>query len=199
MPTLLTKAVLITAAAVALGSPATTQPAGDPTHSSHASQSPAASRPQPLVLAREEGERRIRRQRGGASDGFIIKVDPVNGGSQHFFMGYEDVPPGRVIPPHRHFNADEIIFVHKGQGAVEVGEIKRDFTEGATIFIPRNTRITVRNTGQQPLSIAFIFSHPGFEQLMRETSVREGEPVVPLTPDQLKSIRAKHRGHVEYE
>jgi quercetin dioxygenase-like cupin family protein len=160
---------------------------------------PSAAKAQPLVLAREEGERRIRRQKGGASDWFIIKVDPVNGGSQEFFMGYEDVPPGRTIPPHRHFNADEIIFIHKGQGAVEVGEIKRDFAEGATIFIPRNTTIAVKNTGSQPLSIAFIFSHPGFERLMRETSVREGEKFEPLTADQLKAIRAKHRDHVRYE
>ena len=184
--------ILVSAAALAAGSSAA--PSAQAPHSAA-----AQSATVPLVLAKEEGERRVRRNLGGAAPGFIIKVDPVNGGSTDFFMGYEDIPPGRVIPPHRHFNADEIIFVHKGSGRAEVGDIRRDFTEGATIFIPRGTRITVRNTGREPLSIAFIFSHPGFERLMRDTSVREGEKVVPLTPEELKAIRARHRDHVQYE
>jgi hypothetical protein len=46
---------------------------------------------------------------------------------------------------------------------------------------PKNVRIALRNTGAEPISIAFIFSQPGFEELLRENSVAEGEPVIPLS------------------
>src|SRR6185503_8853864 len=49
----------------------------------------------PLILTKEEGERRIRRVMGGALA--IIKVDRRNGGSQGLVMGYEEIPPGQAI------------------------------------------------------------------------------------------------------
>src|SRR5215475_4381409 len=54
----------------------------------------------PLILAKEEGERRIRRVMGGALA--IIKVDRRNGGSPGLVMGYEEIPPGQAIQAHRH-------------------------------------------------------------------------------------------------
>lgn len=151
----------------------------------------------PLVLALDEGERRVRKWAGSAPK-FTIKVDRRNGGSQHLVMGYEDIPVGGAIPPHRHLNADEIVFVHKGSGIVENGKIKRPFETGATIFIPRETRVTIRNTGAEPVSIAFFFSHPGFEEYMRDTSVPEGQSYAPLTPQQLADIRKRHSWHADF-
>jgi len=61
----------------------------------------------PLILAKEQGERRIRRVMGGALA--IIKVDRRNGGSPGLVMGYEEIPPGQAIQAHRHPAMDEII------------------------------------------------------------------------------------------
>lgn len=47
-----------------------------------------------LILAVDQGERRVRRAAGGAP--FTIKVDPLNGGSPDLVMGYEVLPPGHV-------------------------------------------------------------------------------------------------------
>lgn len=151
----------------------------------------------PLVLNLDEGERRVRKWAGPASK-FTIKVDRRNGGSQHLVMGYEDIAVGASIPPHRHLNADEIVFVHKGSGVVENGNITRAFDAGSTIFIPRETRVTIRNTGTEPLSIAFFFSHPGFEEYLRDTSALEGEAFTPLTPQELARIRERHAWHADY-
>ena len=96
-------------------------------------------------------------------------------------MGYEDIAPGNAIPPHRHLMADEIIFVHAGTGVAELGDRVVPFSTGATIYIPRDVRIAVRNTGRAPLSIAFVFSHTGFEAYLRDTSVPEGQPAPPLS------------------
>ena len=151
----------------------------------------------PLVLALDEGERRVRRWAGSAPK-FTIKVDRKNGGSQHLVMGYEDIPVGGSIPAHRHLNSDEIVFVHKGSGVVENGEIRRAFRTGATIFIPRETRVTIRNTGAEPVSIAFFFSHPGFEEYLRDTSAVEGQDYSPLTPQELARIRERHSWHADF-
>src|SRR5437773_11345715 len=71
--------------------------------------------PKPLILGVNEGERRRRRFAVSAPN-FILKVDPQNGGSRDITMGYEDLPPGGVIPPHWHKMADEILFIHRGSG-----------------------------------------------------------------------------------
>ena len=156
--------------------------------------------PTPLVLATEAGERRVRRNdQFGTGAPFILKVDAQNGGSPDLVMGYEDIPPGRAIPAHRHLIADEIVFVHAGSGVVDLGDRSTPIQAGATIYIPRNVRVSIKNTGTAPLSIAFFFSKPGFEAFLRETSVKEGEPVVPLTRENLRSIRARHQWHTIYE
>lgn len=154
----------------------------------------------PLVLGLEQGERRVRRaQTSGLSSSFILKVDGRNGGSSDLVMGYEDVPPGQAIAPHQHERADEIIFVQRGSGVVELGTRTIAFTTGATIYLPKQVRIAVRNTGAEPLSIAFMFSKPGFEEYLRDTSVPEGEPVLPLSVDERTAIRARHRWHTVYD
>ena len=58
---------------------------------------------------------------------------------------------------------------------------------------------TLRNTGTEPLAIAFIFSKPGFEELMRANSVLEGEPATPLTAAEQAQTRARNRWHTVHE
>ena len=165
-----------------------------PPHQQLAQAAPA----KPLILGVHDGERR-RRRFGVSAPNFILKVDPQNGGSRDITMGYEDLPPGGVIPPHRHRMADEILFIHRGSGVVELGNVKEAFTEGATIFIPKDVRVTVRNTGSGPLSVAFFFSKPGFETYLREMSALEGESFVPLSAEELRAIRKRHAWHTVYE
>lgn len=153
--------------------------------------------PAALILGVNEGEARTWRNWGDTP--FIIKVDRQNGGSPDMFMGYEDIAPGLAIPGHRHPTADEIVFVHRGSGVAQVGEKEAAFTEGATIYIPRGVRVSIRNTGTTPLSVVFIFSKPGFEDFMRDNSVLKGQPVVALSESELARIREKHRSHVIYE
>ena len=50
----------------------------------------------PLILERNEGERRVGRPVEGL-EGFILKVDPHNGGSSHLVFGTEDLAPGGKI------------------------------------------------------------------------------------------------------
>jgi quercetin dioxygenase-like cupin family protein len=146
-----------------------------------------------FILQIGEGERRVRRNAGKGP--FIIKVDRQNGGSPDLVMGYEEIAPGAEIQLHRHLIADEILFVYRGGGMASLNGRKARVSAGATIYIPRNVTIGLVNDGTEPLAITFTFSKPGFEELMRDNSVLEGQPVIPMSADERAQIRAKHRRH----
>ena len=151
----------------------------------------------PLILAAGDGERRIRRVMGGALA--ILKVDRRNGGSPNLMMGYEELPPGQAIQAHRHPTMDEIIFVHRGTGTVELGDRTAAVGPGATVFIPPATRVMLRNTGAEPLALAFFFSHPGYEEYLRATSVPDGQPASPLSPSELAAVRERYKAHIVFD
>ena len=149
-----------------------------------------------LVLQEGEGERRVRRNVGKGP--FILKVDRQNGGSPDLVMGYEDLAPGAEIQAHTHLVADEILFIHRGTGVAKLGQRESPIRAGATIYIPHNVQISVRNTGSEPLGIAFIFSKPGFEELMRDNSVLEGQPATPISAEEREQIRKRHSWHTVF-
>lgn len=110
-------------------------------------------------------------------------------------MGYEDIAPGAEIQLHRHLVADEILFVHRGSGTASLNGRRAHVSAGTTIYVPRNVTIGLVNDGAEPLGITFTFSRPGFEELMRDNSVPEGQPVTPMSAEERARILAKHRWH----
>jgi quercetin dioxygenase-like cupin family protein len=163
----------------------------------------ASARSEALILNASDGERRLHRPPPGAlstlTAPFILKVDRRNGGAPEFVMLTEDIPPGQAISPHRHPHADEIIFIHGGTGLASLAGRQATVTTGATIYMPRNTVVGLRNTGNEPLKIVAIFSKPGFEEYMRDISVPEGQTPTPISVDELSAIRARHIGSAVYE
>jgi quercetin dioxygenase-like cupin family protein len=177
-------ATILGAALLACGK---SEPAND-----HGKEQPPV-RSEGLVLQLDEGERRERRNVGKGP--FILKVDRQNGGSPDLVMGYEELAPGVEIQLHRHLIADEIIFVHRGSGTVSLNGRVSPVRAGATVYIPREVTVGMVNTDTVPLGIAFVFSKPGFEEMMRDNSVLEGQPVPPMSPDERARIQARHKWH----
>jgi mannose-6-phosphate isomerase-like protein (cupin superfamily) len=157
-----------------------------------------------LILRESEGEVRVRRPGGNnglaGTPSFIIKVDRKYGNSQSFFMGMEDIPPGKKIRLHHHPHAEEILFVHRGTGVIRLGEREAVVTAGATVHIPRNVSVGLRNTGSEPLTLVFIFPEPdGMAGQMRSGSVAEGEKPVPFTPEELAERNARSSEHIVFD
>jgi quercetin dioxygenase-like cupin family protein len=166
------------------------------------SQSANATAKTPLILEKNEGERRVVRGWPGhpnPGEAFILKVDPKNGGSPNLVLFTADIAPGGAIDPHRHPGADEILYLQTGTVRVHLGSATRDVHAGATIFIPANTWISASNIGSDAVSFVCVFSAPGFEQFMRETSAREGEKNVPLTQAENDELEKKHAHDVIYK
>jgi mannose-6-phosphate isomerase-like protein (cupin superfamily) len=165
---------------------------------------PAKSSTAGLVLQESEGEMRVRRPRGNSglegAPSFIIKVDRQYGDSPSFFMGMEQIPPGKKIRLHRHPHAEEILFIHRGTGVARLGAREVAVRAGATVYIPRNVSVGLRNTGAEPLSLVFIFPEPdGMAGQMRSGSVGIGEEVRPFTPEELAARNARASEHIVFD
>jgi quercetin dioxygenase-like cupin family protein len=153
-----------------------------------------------VVLEKSEGETRMRRPLGSLpipSDEFILKVTPQNSGSKHLVLGTEEIPPGGVIPRHKHLEQDEILLIQTGTAHVTLNDKEYDVHAGGMVFFPAQTWVGLKNIGKDSISLVFIFSAPGFENNMRCGSVLAGQSASPITTDELKACA--HEGHVEFE
>ena len=191
-------AVVLSAFVLGADSPATAQ------NQDPARANPSMSSSAGLILQESEGELRVRRPRGNTgSEGapsFRIKVDRKYGESSSFFMGMEDIPPGKKIRLHHHPHAEEILFVHRGTGVVRLGSREATVRAGATVYIPRNVSIGLLNTGAEPLTLIFIFPEPdGMSGQMRSGSVGEGERPMPFTPEELAARNARASEHIVFD
>ena len=168
-----------------------------------ASQPTNAAKPTPLILEKNEGDRRewrvVEGYAGPPMEHFILKVDPENGGSSHLVFGTEDLEPGGKIDMHRHPGADEILFLQSGTARVTLANSSREVPGGASVFIPADTWISITNIGTESIHFVFIFSAPGFEEYMRAESVREGEKNTPLSKAEDEAIMRKHAHAVIYK
>src|SRR5689334_5467435 len=93
---------------------------------------PNSAAPQPAVIPASGGEKRY--LRGGTAP-LLIKVDPINTGSQRMVLGSSDLPPGDAIGVHRHLQEDEIIVITHGTARVQLGKQFLTASTGATVFI----------------------------------------------------------------
>ena len=153
-----------------------------------------------LVLEKNEGETRVRRPLGSLptpSAEFILKVTPQNSGSKHLVLGTEEIPPGGIIPRHKHLEQDEILLIETGTARVTLDDKEYDVHAGATVFFPAETWVGLKNIGDDNVSLVFVFSAPGFEDNMRCGSVLAGASAPPISTDELKVCA--HKGHVEFE
>jgi quercetin dioxygenase-like cupin family protein len=149
----------------------------------------------PLLLEKNEGEARL--WRDPPPGGFMLKVSPQNNGSQHLVFGTEDMHPGDEIPLHKHLGQDEIVAIQAGTVHVHLGGQERDLHAGGIVFIPAYTWVSIKPVGNDTVSMAFVFSAPGFENLMRCESVPAGQKPTPTTLEERR--KCDHEGHVIYK
>jgi quercetin dioxygenase-like cupin family protein len=149
----------------------------------------------PLLLEKNEGERRI--WRDPPPGDFILKVSPKNNGSQHLVVVTEDMAPGDEFPTHQHLGQDEILYLVKGTVHVHLGDQERDLHAGGTVFIPAYTWVNVKNLGTESVSVVAVFSAPGFENHLRCASVPANQKPTPMTLADWK--QCDHEGNVVYK
>src|SRR5215510_14154194 len=91
-----------------------------------------------------------------------------------------------------------MLLMQTGSAHVWLGTQERDVHAGAIVFIPADTWVSLRNTGNEHIDLAFVFSDPGFDEFMRCTSVPLGDPSSEkVSRDELHDCQRK--GQVVYE
>jgi len=74
-------------------------------------------------------------------------------------VGEATFPVGGGHGPHRHPNAEEILYVLRGQALQGVGDEQRELYPGDAALVRRDEIHWSRSAGDEPLVLLVIFSH----------------------------------------
>lgn len=83
--------------------------------------------------------------------------------------------PGWSLPPHRHRNEAETMYVLEGEFSVTVGGRERVLGPGATAHVPRGVVHSGGNVGETKGRRVLIFSPAGIEGFFIEADIRSGQ------------------------
>lgn len=71
-------------------------------------------------------------------------------------LAEEILPPGKSVTPHHHRQLEEIYYILSGRGRMTVGDEQRDLGPGDAVYIPRYSRHTLENTGEEPMRLLLV-------------------------------------------
>ena len=121
-----------------------------------------------------------------------IKISKVKNGIDGISFCTEDMTPGRKMRVHKHLNNEELIFIHKGQGALTLDEQLVEVKTGDVVFVPRNTWHGLDNTGDENLLMVFQYSPAGFEEYFIENGTPAGIPDKIRTEEEYAATEKKY-------
>jgi quercetin dioxygenase-like cupin family protein len=75
-------------------------------------------------------------------------------------FGEAAFPAGGGHGPHRHPNAEEILYVLRGRALQDVGGAQRELAPGDVALVGRDEVHSTRSLGDEPLVLLVVFSHP---------------------------------------
>jgi mannose-6-phosphate isomerase-like protein (cupin superfamily) len=80
--------------------------------------------------------------------------------AEQFVSGYSNLFPNGSIPLHSHEN-EEVYIILSGKGKMTVGEKTEEVEEITAVYIPPNTKHSLINTGDENLTILYIYAPAG--------------------------------------
>ncbi|MEU4781166.1 cupin domain-containing protein [Micromonospora sp. NPDC023633] len=84
-----------------------------------------------------------------------VLLGPKTVGSTSGFMGVATLRPGERIAEHYHPYSEEFLYVARGTITVDLDDEPVPLTAGEALFVPRNVRHRLRNTGDEPAEVVF--------------------------------------------
>jgi mannose-6-phosphate isomerase-like protein (cupin superfamily) len=93
-------------------------------------------------------------------------------GVEGLAVGMTILPPGKSSSFHSHDAECETWIIVSGKGEVLVGEEREPVGPESVVFLPRNIKHQVINTGQETLRMFWIYTPPGAEKGVLEGKVR---------------------------
>jgi mannose-6-phosphate isomerase-like protein (cupin superfamily) len=93
-------------------------------------------------------------------------------GVEGLAVGMTILPPGNSSSFHSHDVERETWIIVSGEGEVRVGDEREPVGPESVVFLPRNVKHQVINTGQEPLRMFWIYTPPGGERSVLEGKIR---------------------------
>jgi len=121
-----------------------------------------------------------------------IKLSKAKHGVDGISFCVEEQSPGRKMRVHKHLNNDELIFIHKGEGILTLGEETFNVKVGDVAFVPRGTWHGLDNTGKENLLMVFQYSPAGFEEYFIENGTLVGMPAKERTEEEYAIAEKKY-------
>ena len=97
----------------------------------------------------------------------VVKFEGPTAGAG-LAVGLLSLAPGCSWPAYRFATADQVFFVHKGQGRVSIGGRPTTVVPGILVSVPRETWVSWRNTGTSPLQLLWSAEPASALQCLRE-------------------------------
>jgi len=90
-------------------------------------------------------------------------IDRTSSAITQCSVAEEILPPGHSVRPHHHRQIEEIYYIVAGRGVMTVGDEQQTVGPGDAVYIPREHRHSLENTGAEPMRIVLVcgpaFSH----------------------------------------
>lgn len=103
-------------------------------------------------------------------------IDRPQAGAELMVAGRTVLPPGGASHEwHRHPNAEEFVYVVRGEGVVLNDDEEVPVKAGQIVFHPRNTWHGIRNTGDDEIELIWAWAGAG----SRDTAGYEVRPLKP--------------------
>lgn len=83
-------------------------------------------------------------------------IDRTNSDVTQCSLAEEWLPPGFAVTLHHHNQLEEIYYLLEGRGLMTVGTEEREVGAGDAIFVPRNHRHSLANTGNEPIRLLVV-------------------------------------------
>ncbi len=101
-----------------------------------------------------------------------VLISPsLQDGVEDLSVGMTILPPGNASSFHSHDVESETWIIVAGEGEVLVGEEREPVGPESVVFLPRDVKHQIINTGQETLRLFWIYTPPGGERKVLEGTV----------------------------
>ena len=83
-------------------------------------------------------------------------MDRTTSGITQCSLAEEVLPSDCAVTPHHHRQLEEVYYIVSGRGLMTVGDETREVGPGDAVFIPRDHRHTLKNTGDEPIKLLLV-------------------------------------------
>lgn len=87
-----------------------------------------------------------------------VLVDKNLSGSENICAGFFILVPGEKSVPDVHTDMEEIYYIKQGRGVLILGGEQYDIEEGVVVYIPKGMEHQSINTGDEDLSLFWVFT-----------------------------------------